>query len=254
MFGWLKKRPEAASAMIEVPAPNPDRATYAVGDIHGRSDLLNRMIDLIHADAGSTEAAVVFLGDYVDRGEQSAEVLRRLMALSQAEPGRITCLMGNHERMMLDFIDQGDAGASRWLRVGGLQTLASFGIGGVSETAPPDAIADAALRLCEALGPDLLDWVRRLPLSTRSGNVHFVHAGADPALGMEDQAPRTLLWGGAGTTGVPRRDGQWVVHGHIIVDAPFAERGYVNVDTGAWYTGRLTAACLDHGDIRFLST
>lgn len=231
--------------------PAPDATVLAIGDIHGRDDLLARLLDRLAA--GDPGAPLVFLGDYVDRGEHSAEVLRRIAGLSAQWSGPLVSLMGNHERMMLDFLDTPTDSAGRWLRNGGLQTLASFGVGGITEQPTPEEARDAAARLRDAMGADLADWLARLPLHHASGNVHFVHAGADPDLPMGAQLPRTLLWGHPAFAARPRADGQFVVHGHTVVDSPEVIAGRIAVDTGAWFTGRLTAARIAPGDIAFIT-
>lgn len=231
--------------------PAPAEPVVAVGDIHGRDDLLGPLLDRIAAE--SPDVPLVFLGDYVDRGEHSAAVLRRLAGLADQWSGPVTCLMGNHERMMLDFLDTPEECAGRWLRNGGLQALASFSVGGITDQPTPDEARDAADRLRDAMGADLIDWMNRLHLHHASGNIHFVHAGADPDLPLAAQDTRTLLWGHPAFAAKPREDGQFVVHGHTVVDAAAVTAGRVAVDTGAWFTGRLTAARIAPGEIDFIT-
>lgn len=232
-------------------SPAPTGPVIAIGDIHGRVDLMDRLLDQIAADDPGTP--LVFLGDYVDRGEQSAAVLRRLSGLADNWSAPVVCLMGNHERMMIDFLDTPETSAARWMRSGGLQSLASFAVGGMTEHPGPADARDAADRLRDAMGDDLVAWLTGLQLQHASGNVHFVHAAADPALPMSVQEPRTLLWGHPAFAGTPRQDGQFVVHGHTVVDAPELVAGRVGIDTGAWFTGRLTAARIAPGEIGFVT-
>jgi serine/threonine protein phosphatase 1 len=249
LFG---RRADAARTTMTFDAePAPTETVLAIGDIHGRDDLLARLLDRIAAD--EPNARLVFLGDYVDRGENSAAVLRRLAGLGEQWAGPVTLLMGNHERMMLDFLDAPGDAAGRWLRNGGLQTLASFSVGGVTEQPGPDEANNAAARLREAMGEPLIDWLGQLHLHHASGNVHFVHAAADPGLPMAAQEHRTLLWGHPAFTAKPREDGQFVVHGHTVVDAPAVTAGRVAVDTGAWFSGRLTAARIAPSEIGFVT-
>ena len=231
--------------------PEPANPVMAIGDVHGRADLLDRLLDRIAAE--DPGMPLVFLGDYVDRGEHSATVLRRLAGLAHVWSGSVVCLMGNHERMMLDFLDAPETGAGRWMRSGGLQTLASFAVGGITEHPGPVDARAAADRLRDAMGADLTAWLAGLPLQHASGNVHFVHAAADPDLPMTLQDPRTLLWGHPAFGAVPRRDGQFVVHGHTVVETPEVSAGRVAIDTGAWFSGRLTAARIVPGDIGFVT-
>ncbi|MFD2739621.1 metallophosphoesterase family protein [Sulfitobacter aestuarii] len=239
MFGkWLRKRPRHTS---DFAAPSPDSAFIALGDIHGRLDLLERALQ-------NADLPVICVGDYIDRGDQSAEVLRCL----QARP-EVTCLMGNHEEMMLNFLAQPVRHGPRWLRNGGLQTLASFGIARISDSAEGKNLTAARDALAEALGPELLRWVGTLPTCHRNGNIAILHAGADPQLPIDAQSRDTLLWGHPEFRRMPRSDGIWVLHGHTIVDAPRAQDGVISIDTGAYATGRLTAARIDGEGVSFSS-
>ncbi|WP_415919321.1 metallophosphoesterase [Tateyamaria sp. SN6-1] len=222
------------------PALAPDQAFVALGDVHGRADLLNRALNRV----GS--AQVVCVGDYVDRGEQSAEVLRTLSAR-----GDIICLSGNHESMMLRFIDDPAQAGPRWLRYGGLQTLASFGVRGTTPLSDGAALRRARDTLVEAMGGPLVAWLRDLPTRWQSGNVAVVHAAADPHTPIADQSSAHLRWGHAAFHQTRRKDGVWVVHGHTIVDAPRADEGRISIDTGAFATGRLTLAHIDRDGVRF---
>ncbi|WP_240611595.1 metallophosphoesterase [Roseovarius nitratireducens] len=231
----------------------PERPFVAVGDIHGRADLLLDLDRQIAAHCAGWP--VVLLGDYIDRGEQSREVLELLMTLSAEGTPPVTCLMGNHERMLLDFLDFPERRGPVWLRNGGLQTLASFGI------APPvgtqaDAVALKALRarLADTMGEAMIAWLRARPLFWQSGNIWAVHAGADPDRPIPDQAADTLTWGHADFLRRARPDGHWVAHGHSIVDMPEVRDGRIALDTGAYATGRLTAAAIAAGDVRFFQT
>ncbi|MDK3017759.1 metallophosphoesterase [Pseudodonghicola flavimaris] len=234
--------------VTQMPPVSPDRPFYAVGDIHGRSDLLERLLERL-----DPRLPLVFLGDYVDRGEDSATVLRRLQALS-ADPDRtVICLMGNHEDMLLQFLDTPEERARSWLRNGGLQTLAAFGVAGVTERSSGARAARAAEELATAMGGPLVDWLRQRPVLWQSGNVVAVHAGADPQRAMTAQTRRALLWGHPEMGAIARSDGLWLVHGHRIVSDPVAAHGVVSVDTGAYATGRLTAAHIAPGQVSFLT-
>jgi serine/threonine protein phosphatase 1 len=220
-----------------------------VGDIHGRADLLELMLELIDAHIGGTEASdpqLVFVGDYVDRGPHSAEVLARLRELSRDFPDNVTCLMGNHERMMLDFMADPATRGPRWLRAGGGATLASFEIdpAPLGSGTAPDAFREAAGHLRAALPKGLEAWLGALPLSWHSGNLWVVHAGADPAHRMQDQTSRVLLWGHPEFESEPRGDGLWIAHGHAAADLPTARDGRIATDTNAWSSGRLTACAV----------
>lgn len=233
--------------------PMPEKPFLAIGDVHGRADLLlelDRMIEATHADW-----PVVFLGDYIDRGEQSRKVLELLMSVFPGDGSVAACLMGNHERMLLDFLDDPAERGRRWLRNGGLQTLASFNVAPPSSGIDdPLAVEAACQKLARAMGDEMIAWLRALPLTWRSGEVWAVHGGADPALAMDAQPPQALLWGHPQFMRKARNDGQWVVHGHTVVDAPYAAGGRIAVDTGAYATGRLTAAVISADGVEFIQT
>ncbi|NOX41784.1 MAG: serine/threonine protein phosphatase [Alphaproteobacteria bacterium] len=227
----------------------PERPLYAIGDIHGRNDLLGPLLTKIETHANGTPYDLVTVGDYVDRGEDASGVLSCLQSLSDLP--HVTCLMGNHERMLLDFIDDPAKNGRRWFRNGGLQTLASFGVGGLTENARPEAMALGKDQLLEALG-DLEPWLRARPLCFQSGNIAVVHAGAKPNLPIAEQPDKTLLWGHPAFFREVRGDGIWVIHGHTIVETARAEAGRISIDTGAYATGKLTAVVCDGGHMGFL--
>ena len=235
----------------------PDRPLYAVGDIHGNAQLVEPLLEQIDADAaarGYDAPQLVFLGDYVDRGDSSDLVLEHLRILTQSAPNSVICLMGNHEKMLLEFVDDPAGRGARWLANGGLQTLASYGVGGLSTNATLEDMADASDALLAALPEGMLDWLRALPQWHQSGNVVCVHGAMNPARPPEEQDERAMLWGHRDFTRIARTDGLWVVHGHTIVKEPLIEGGRVAVDTGAYHSGRLTAAAIWGGDCRFLQT
>ncbi len=220
----------------------PDHPFYVVGDIHGRFDLLQALLRRL-----SPDISVVCVGDYVDRGDQSAEVLRFLQKRQD-----MTCLKGNHEEMLLQFLEQPWPDGARWLRNGGLQTLASFGVSPPVDLSDEKALRKSSAALRDEMGKDLVQWIRDLPLWYESGNVFVSHAGADPAKPVEDQDPRHLLWGHPAFLKQSRLDGVWVVHGHTIVNEAVIGRGRISVDTGAYATDRLTAVRIGKGEAESL--
>lgn len=225
-----------------------DAPVFVIGDLHGCArqfhDLRARM------QAQNPTAAQVYVGDYIDRGGQSREVLAALYALRD-DPD-VICLRGNHEDMMLRFLQEPAAKGPRWLRYGGLDTLASFGIDGIPTNSEPEVFVATATRLEQALGAQMIDWLNWLPTQWQSGNLAVVHAAADPALPMAEQADQTLKWGHKDFLRVPRTDGMWIAHGHTIVEEASAVDGRIAVDTGAYATGRLTAAYIAYGEVQFL--
>lgn len=235
----------------EILPPQPEEAFVAVGDLHGCPELLCELGLLIEKEYFG--CPIVFLGDYVDRGEDTRRLLHLLMGSSQEGPQPVTCLMGNHELMLLDFLDDPVRAARPWLRNGGLQTLASFGLapppGGMNDRIALEALRD---RLADTMGESMINWLRDRPLTWRSGNVWAVHAGANPEKAMDAQSSDALLWGHPLFHQQPRTDGQWVVHGHTVVDEPKARDARISVDTGAYATGVLSAAVIGRGGVHFI--
>lgn len=233
----------------------PDVRAYVVGDIHGRHDLLMPALARIDGDlAGRAGPSVlVFLGDYVDRGEQSAQVLETLRTLPGECPIPVVTLMGNHERMMLDYLADPVAHGRLWLHNGGLMTLTSFGIADMIDTAGPDDLIAAAAELRAAMPAGTEEWLSGLPLMWRSGNLTCVHAAMDPRAPIDEQADATLIWGHPAFVTTPRRDGIWVAHGHTVVDAPQMASGRIALDTGAYFSGLLTVGVLEDGAFRTLT-
>ena len=234
---WFKRPKDTEPHFAPI---SPDQPVVAIGDIHGRYDLLKKIPE---AKSG---VQMVCLGDMIDRGEESAQVLRHMCKATN-----VITLMGNHEEMMLNFLQNPLDNGPRWLRNGGLQTLESFAVTGVSQTSTGEDLEGARDALFAAMGQDLLDWLTNLPKYWVSGNVAFLHAAADPSLPIEQQDNRTLLWGHKDFGRVARTDGMWVVHGHTIFDSPRINRGVVSIDTGAYATGKLTAATIHEGEVDF---
>jgi serine/threonine protein phosphatase 1 len=201
--------------------------TYAIGDIHGCSDLLDALLARIEEHAAGRDRHLVFLGDYIDRGPDSASVLRTVSRLHWAEPERVTCLMGNHERMLLDALGTEDA-AVHWLGNGGEETLDSFGA-----------------RDVHGLPGDILDWIEALPTLHGDDARWYVHAGFRPGTDPESSDVHDRLW----IRDVFLEDdcdfGRHVVHGHTPQRNGQPERRpfRTNLDTGAVYGGALTAGC-----------
>lgn len=231
---WRRLFPAAEA--LHLSPPDPGTTVAVIGDIHGCDGLLARLLPRL-------DGQIVCVGDYIDRGERSVAVLDRLIARPE-----IVCLRGNHEDMLLAFLDDPEGRGPRWLRFGGLQTLASFGVGGDLSQGRLGHLRDA---LARAMGDERIDWLRSLPLWWQAGNLAVTHAGADPRRPIADQDPRHLLWGAPDFVKRPRSDGLWIAHGHVIVEEPLAADGRLAVDTGAYATGRLSAAIIAPGNLRF---
>ena len=225
---------------------------YAVGDVHGRHDLLRRLLDRIHEDAAASKLTpkIVFLGDYIDRGENARGTIDLLISLADQTEIETVFLMGNHEQMLLSFLRDPSLGP-RWLRNGGLQTLMSYGVGSSGNLRADGEALRLRSALIDALGPHL-GFIEGLRVSHHDGNLLFAHAGADPALPTDEQDIATLLWGCESFRTTNRDDGVWVVHGHFVVEKPVAASGRIAVDTGAYFSDRLTAARIAGGTVTFL--
>ncbi|EKE43297.1 metallophosphoesterase [Oceaniovalibus guishaninsula JLT2003] len=224
--------------------PRPGDPVCLIGDIHGRADLLLRMLALIEAQPGAAQARVVTLGDMIGRGPASDAVLALLRDRQQADPVRTICLMGNHERMLLDFLTSPDAHAG-WPHAAGRQVLAAFGVAA-------DGPEKTARALRAALPAGTEAWIAARPLWWQADGIAAIHAAADPRLPLPHQDEATLLWARPDRMRRPRPDGLWVVHGHTVVAAPQLSPGRVAVDTGAWKHGVLSAAWFDADGLRFL--
>ncbi len=225
---------------------------YAVGDIHGRAALLREIDRRIQDDAGAapgTRKVVVYLGDYVDRGERSREVIDWL--IDRPIPGfeRIH-LLGNHEDSMLRFLTDAQIGPA-WLAYGGGATLRSYGI---EPPAGDRDLARAQRELRDRLPPRHLTFLRELSLSHVEGDFYFVHAGIKPGVPLDGQAVEDLLWIRDEFL-LSRADfGKIVVHGHTITDAPEVRQNRIGIDTGAFASGKLTCLVLDGETWSFLQT
>lgn len=224
--------------------PRPAQPVWFIGDIHGRLDLLRRMLNRLAADDG---ARIVVLGDMIDRGPDTAGVLELLATRQRRAPDRIICLMGNHERMLLEALDSPTRNAPHWLNHGGAETVQSFGLRPFAQD--PEKLAQ---ELRAALPKGTEAWLRALPLMWHEGPIVAAHAGIDPDLPLTAQPEDTLLWGHRAYGRKPHKDGLWVVHGHRIVPQPQVRHGRIAVDTGAWQTGRLSAARLGPDELRLI--
>jgi len=234
----------------------PDgRRVYVVGDVHGRDDLLARLHALITEDAAAAGAAgnlLVHLGDYIDRGPSSRQVLDRLAG--GPPPGfEAVWLRGNHDDLLVRFLDDG-APPDPWLMNGGVATLASYGIDvGLPPVEP--AAADGLRRdLARRLGPRSLDFLRRLRPSHTVGDYLFVHAGVRPGVKLAEQDPADMMWIRGDFLDWGGHFGRVVVHGHTITPAPVFRPNRIGIDTGAYRTGRLTCLVLEGASQRLLQT
>ncbi len=245
----------------------PDgRCLYAIGDIHGRFDLLERLIALIEEDSAKLPSGVtpqlIFLGDYIDRGLQSRKVLDLLSGptLSKFDP---VFLLGNHEEALLNFLKDPGFGA-QWVNYGGAETLYSYGFAPPNQRASlgtPDemmAVRTAWTKLWEKFRAQFPEpherFLRSLLPHYTAGDYIFVHAGLRPGVDLAQQTLRDLLWIRDEFLHHPIAFDKLVVHGHTPERQVFRDNRRIGLDTGAFLTGRLTAAKLIGTEIAFLTT
>lgn len=242
LFSTARQRPAQVPEGIRI---------YAIGDIHGRADLLDRVLSRIDVDLITrpiARAIHVFLGDYIDRGPCSKEVLDQLV--QRARNFELVCLMGNHEAFLLNFLDNPSV-LTEWRQYGGLETLMSYGL---SPSMNPDALAQSQLaaELDRVLPPDHREFLGRLQLSFSCGDFFFAHAGIRPRVPLLRQQEKDLLWIREEFLLSEEDYGKIVVHGHTPVKQPEVRPNRINIDTGAYATGRLTCLQLERDKMRFV--
>lgn len=233
------------------------RVGFAVGDIHGRADLLSEMLRMLEARVASEQReagppVVIFLGDFVDRGPQSAAVIDLLLA-GRPQGYEARFLKGNHEQSMLAFLEAPLENRA-WLLQGGSETLTSYGVQPPSLLNASDedwAAAAAALRA--RLPAAHLDFLNSLERYVALGDYAFVHAGVDPSRTLEQQTDEDLFWSRAAFIASKRSFSHRVVHGHTPVDRPYADHRRIAIDTGAYASGTLTAARFEGERVEFIS-
>lgn len=225
---------------------------YAIGDVHGRADLLDQVFARIdeHRTANPTVSAVeVFLGDYVDRGPASREVLDRL--IERRRTHNAVCLMGNHELFVTKFLEDATI-LDDWGKFGGLETLMSYGLSPrINARGPEQARLAAAFE--QALPAAHRDFLNGLAWSFTCGDFFFVHAGVRPGIPLRTQRAEDLLWIRSDFLLYEASFGKMIVHGHTPVGEPEVRANRINIDTGAYATGRLTCLVLEDDKIAFLS-
>jgi len=235
--------------------PDWPAAVYAIGDVHGCLPQLENLQRRIIADASSFggEKLIVCVGDYVDRGPDSAGVLSFLNSPLPQGFSRI-CLAGNHERMMIQHIDEPNS-LGQWWSSGGSETLASYGI-------EPSQYMSASSRdrtkmLASHIPSQHVDFLRNLPVMVTLPRLVLVHAGLRTDVPLEEQDDNDLLWlrSQPATRQIQPEEAPLLVHGHTPTATPIINANSINIDTGAFATGILTAVCLRHGEQpRFLNT
>ena len=262
--------PEAqstASAKITRVTSAPEgECIYAIGDIHGRCDLLERLIAEIEQDAAGlpdgTHVTIVFLGDYIDRGLQSRDVIEFLLS-DRLQAFETVFLMGNHEEALLKFFDDESFG-SQWVRYGGGETLYSYGFqppntrGSLGSHEAMTSVRLAWSKLWHAfrdrMPPEHLAFYQSLKPSYCAGDYLFVHAGLRPTVAMEKQSTRDMLWIRDEFLDDTRQFPHLIVHGHTPAEGVYRDNRRIGLDTGAFLSGKLSAAKLFGEDVTFLTT
>lgn len=236
-----------------IPAAVPaDTRIYAIGDIHGRSDLLAETIDRIEDDLRRRPinyAVEVYLGDYIDRGPDSKGVLDQLAV--RLVRRHAVCLRGNHEAILERFLWNDAEAIHHWIRLGALQTLASYGIvpRARAGTMTPYELRQSLLDVFPRAHELFLQCLRN---SFACGDFLFVHAGIRPGVPMEQQDPEDLFWIRDEFLNSTLNHGKLVVHGHTPVNHPDIRSNRINIDTGAWRTGTLTCIAIEGSTVLVL--
>lgn len=229
---------------------------YAVGDVHGRLDLLQALERRIAADAAASTARAelfaVYLGDYVDRGFQSRQVIEHLVH-SPLEGFNRVCLLGNHDAWLRDFVLGAPVGPG-WLQHGGDATLLSYGVQLDLRRDEETRLEGAREQLAERMPEEHRAFLDGLEPAFTMGDYFFCHAGIRPGVPLAEQRQQDLLWIREPFLSWTGNAGKIVVHGHSVESEPVVLANRIGIDTGACWTGRLTCLVLEGSERRFLST
>ncbi|MCE9522371.1 MAG: serine/threonine protein phosphatase [Alphaproteobacteria bacterium] len=245
-FSWSKVGEESVSRS-SVPA---GQFVVAIGDVHGRLDLLEMLwhqIDAASRLSSARHRTLIFLGDYIDRGLYSAELVDRLL---EGFPGFETIyLKGNHDETLLRFLTDPTIG-DVWRNFGGLETLRSYGV----SHAPGKSWSQIRSEFADAIPKSHVDFFKNLKLHVTVGDYLFVHAGLKPRVPLEEQRETDMLWIREEFLDSTVNFGRIVVHGHTPTETPDVRPNRIGIDTGAYMTGTLTALVLEERSRSFLST
>ncbi|MES2441422.1 MAG: metallophosphoesterase family protein [Pseudomonadota bacterium] len=250
MFRKLFKtdRPAPAEALPDAAIPAGQRL-YAIGDIHGRDDLLAELLGRIDADnAGRapSETSLIFLGDLIDRGPDSAQVVDRLIRL-KAEHPRTRFLLGNHEEVFLQALRDGGIGALRYsLRIGGDATVMSYGL--TDQEYKRTSFEELFRIVRERVPPAHLEFMEGFEDMIVIGDYAFVHAGVEPGTPLAQQKISDLRWIRNDFLDFRGTLEKIVVHGHSIADEVEVRPHRIGLDTGAYASGVLTAMGFEGGE------
>ena len=224
---------------------------YAVGDIHGRADLLAALFARIDDDLEAspiTKSIQVFIGDYIDRGPYSRDVIEMIIARKRTH--RVVCLKGNHEAYVSQIASD-PAKLAEWKQVGGINTLLSYGLR-PSTRSGPEADRELAAAFHEAMPANHHQFMQSLVLSFACGDFFFAHAGVRPGIPFDKQSQLDLLWIRDDFLLHEEDFGKVIVHGHTPTTEPDIRPNRINIDTGAYATGRLTCLVLEAHRMSFL--
>jgi serine/threonine protein phosphatase 1 len=255
VFGFKKKKPPSPvsrrpTARVRTTAPlRPHLAglVYAIGDLHGRLDLFDELLKTIRGDAdklsSSERPTIVLLGDFVDRGPDSAGCIERALKLQSEDWCVVESLKGNHEEALMLFLDDVEVGPN-WIKHGGGATLMSYGVD-LAEAGLAEGWAGVQAAFQRKLPATHLAFFKSLRLVYQRDDYVFVHAGVRPGIALEKQSEEDLLWIRQEFLQVETAcPGRVIVHGHTPAPAPEIKSGRINVDTGAYASGVLTAVRL----------
>lgn len=229
---------------------------YAIGDVHGCYDLFRDLLAKIAADAAESARGrrpiIIQLGDLIDRGPHSAQVVEAATWLQRRSDIEFQQLMGNHERAMLDFMDQ--PGPHDWLMFGGDETLRSYGVEPPGRDAPAARFVEARDAMLEHMPASHLHCLEHAESMLVLGDYAFVHAGVRPGTPLARQEEDALLWIGEEFTTSEARFEKIIVHGHTIEKETSIRPNRIGIDTGAYRSGILTALRIEDGDVRLIQT
>lgn len=232
----------------------PGTRVYAVGDIHGRLDLLDDLLARMEADdrrRGAADTLVIFLGDLIDRGPDSSGVVERLMTLSE-DTDKVRFLLGNHEEVFLKAMAGDKKALPFFLRIGGKPTVLSYG---VTEAEYVASDYSALLELLRSRVPQPhIEFISSFEDLIVIGDYAFVHAGVRPDVPLEAQTPATLRWIRDEFLKHGQPFEKIIVHGHTIFDDVEEAAGRIGIDTGAYASGRLTAMAFEGSERWILQT
>ncbi len=254
MFNFLRKFTGKKQDAEPLPKPPAGQRLYAIGDIHGEKDMLLQLHQIILQDAephAEKDKIIVYLGDYIDRGPDSHGVIEVLRKQPLAAFQHIY-LCGNHEDMMMRYLDNPDS-ALEWMLNGGAATCISYGFDPSNPPQGHDPTDWAHHMLTRAITPPHRQFLDHLQESYSAGDFLFVHAGVQPDVPLEEQQRKDLLWIREPFLSSDAEFGKVIIHGHTPRRAPEKRGNRIGIDTGACYGGHLTALVMDETELYFLT-